>query len=644
MKKLLFLLFLLLLLMNATCYANEEIAEFELESIIVTATRTAKDRKSLPNAVDVITREDIDALGASTLKDVIGSYSGVAIARSNNRSSLSMRGLDAKYSLILINGRRIPSEPDKGYELDRLSLENVERIEIVKGPVSALYGTDALGGVVNIITKAPQEKSLAFRMRQGFFTGDGDHNARYGFTFDTGKQDKARLVLSGDFLDSSSVLKGDGTTYYPFGKRHNLSARFDYKLSDPESLVFNASYMREKNHEYGTFQSMMGLMHTDLYDNNKRTDYSLSYNKELDKGNMHFTAYHSILDKYNDTKNRLTGQYTNARYGYYTISGIEGRLTKKIGDSHELIFGSEYKSELFKGTGITGKGKFTKTYHGVTYQGSEAKTDYYALYLQDEWIVSPKFFVVSALRYDDSDSFTDKICPKLGVTYKANDNWRFKANAGQGFRVPSTNQLYLNLWVVRNGSLVNLVGNRNLKPEKSNSFDFSVEHDFGKSTAKLTFFSTKVKDMIDEVWVSPTKIEFQNVDKADIKGIEADIIMPFSQKFRWTGNYTYLDAKNDLTGERLKNRAHHKISSRLSYMPQEDWHVNLWFDTYFDYWSQPSMNRPLNKSFTITNLNIEKSFDKKHSLALGIENLFNYKSDMLSYPGTFIYMNYKFKL
>lgn len=643
MKKLLCLI--ILLLVSTICHANDAIEEFELESIVVTATRTAKDKKTLPSAVDVITREDIDTLAANTLKDVIGSYSGVAIARSNNRSSLSMRGLDAKYSLLLIDGKRIPAEPDMDYELDRLTLENVERIEIVKGPVSALYGADALGGVVNIITKAPEKKSFTFTTKQGFFTGNGDHNARYSFTFDTGKQDKARFILSGDFLDSTSIFKNDGTTYYPFGKRHNLSARFDYQLSEKEQITLNASYMREKNHEYGTFLSMFGLLQTDLYDNNKRTDYSISYKKQLNKGELYFNAYHSIWDKYNDTKNRLTGQYTNAIYGYYTISGIEARLTQKLGDNHELTFGAEYRPELFKGTGIfTGKGQFSKTYHGVTYQGSEAKTNYYAFYLQDEWLVAPKLFVISALRYDDSDSFTDKVTPKIGVTYKASGNWRFKVNAGKGFRVPSPNQLYLNLLIVRNGALVNFVGNKDLKPENSTSFDFSVEHDFGKNTAKLTFFTSKVKDMIDEVWVAANKIEFQNVNKAGIKGIEADITMPFSNKFKLVGNYTYLDAKNDLTGERLKNRARHKISSRFSYKPAEDWKINFWFDTYLSYWSQPTMNSTFKKSYTVANLNIEKDFDKKHSLALGIENLFNYKNDTLSYPGTFIYMNCKFKL
>lgn len=252
--------------------------------------------------------------------------------------------------------------------------------------------------------------------------------------------------------------------------------------------------------------------------------------------------------------------------------------------------------------------------------------------------------MVTSARYDDSNRFNSNMSPKLGLTYTPEPGWRLKFNAGKGFRVPSANQLYLNLNVTRNGQLVNLIGNPNLKPEDSTTYDVSVERDFGKTTSKLTYFSSKITDMIDEVWVDTAKVEYQNINRARIQGVEAEASSPLSDQLSWSINYTYLDATNDLTGDRLYNRARHKISSRFSYHPENIWTANLWVDSYLGYWFQPNANISENKSYTLWNMNVEKQLAENQSLLFGINNLFNHKDDDLSLPGTFVHINYKIKM
>ncbi|OAM92472.1 outer membrane receptor for ferrienterochelin and colicins [Pelosinus fermentans] len=644
-KKLLLLLVPLLLSTGKSYAETADSHEFDMPEVVVTATKTVMNIQDVPAAVEVITAEDIQSYGAHILKDVIGSAAGVSIMRANGREALSIRGFDARYSMILIDGKRIPAEPDPYYELDRISLENVERIEIVRGPVTSLYGADALGGVVNIITKTASKETFTLRLNQGVLSRTGDRNGRYSFTYDSGKQEKFGMTLSGSYSDSDASLKSNGTTYSPFGERKNMNARFEYSPTDKETLTFTASRMEEDTREYAILQTAMGNVRTDVRDNNDRSQYALSYTKDLSDGELYFNAYRSVWDKYNDTVNRTSGQYINSVYGYTTISGLEARISKKVSDDHLLTLGGEYRPELFRGTGIqTGQGTFTKVFHGKVYEGSEVKTNYSAVYLQDQWTVSPKLLAVASARYDDSNKFESNVSPKIGVTYTPEPGWRVKFNAGQGFRVPSPNQLYLKLNVTRNGNLVSLLGNPSLKPEDSTSYDLSVERDVGNVKSKLTFFTSKITDMIDEAWVDSATVKYQNINRATIQGIEGEISVPLSDRLSWSGNYTYLDATNDLTNTRLYNRARHKLSSRVSYRQSETLTANLWVDSYLHYWFQPAANISTNTSYTLWNMNVEKQLTKNQTLLLGIDNIFNHKDDALSLPGAFIHVDLTMKL
>ena len=645
-KKLIIFLAPMIALMPSSQAVCTELESFTLNEVIVTATKTPLDTKDVPNAVDIITAAEIQSRNAHTLREIIDSLPGVAINRSGGRRALSIRGFDSRYSMILIDGQRIPAEPDADYELDRLALDNIARIEIVRGNASALYGADAMGGIINLITKKSQEPKTVLQFKNSTLTKHGDNEHCYSLSYDSGRQNKMSFTLAADNTKNDAFFKTNGTTFFPFGARSHVDTRLEYQPTSQETWTLSTSYLQEDTNEYGTMSGLGGIIvNTDIHDDNRRQRYSLDYQKSLPGRELSVTAYHSIWEKYNNTINRLSGQYTNSIYGYSTISGLEARLSRKIDNLHKLTVGGEYRPELFRGTGIqSGDGNFSKSFHGKTYTGSEVKTDYSALYVQDEWNLSPQWLMISSLRFDDSNRFESNLSPKIGLTYSPQPDLRFKFNAGTGFRVPSPNQLYMNLNIIRNGSLVSLLGNSSLQPEKSTFYDVSVERDWGHTAGKITFFYSNVKDMIDEVWRASNEIQYQNIGRANIQGVETSIRQPLSERLNWSLNYTYLDATNGATQERLYNRARHKISSQLSYQAPGAWQANLWVDAYRGYYFQPNATTTSERTYTIWNLNFEKQLGKDQSLIVGAANLFNHRDEDLSLPGTILQIGYRIKL
>ena len=157
---------------------------------------------------------------------------------------------------------------------------------------------------------------------------------------------------------------------------------------------------------------------------------------------------------------------------------------------------------------------------------------------------------------------------------------------------------------------VTLTGNPNLKSETSNSYELAVEKDWGKVTAKASYFVNKVENMIDEVYVSVNSLQFQNIGKVTLQGLEAELSYPMGKSWSLSANYMALDAVNDATGNRLFNRPRQKLSARLAYDTQKDWVFNLWTEAYADYLHESSPGVGANKSYMLWNLSGEKKIGR----------------------------------
>lgn len=209
--------------------------------------------------------------------------------------------------------------------------------------------------------------------------------------------------------------------------------------------------------------------------------------------------------------------------------------------------------------------------------------------------------------------------------------------------MPTPNQRFLDLFVMRSGVMASVKGTPNLRSERTNSWDITTEHKFGNVDFSLTYFDNRVKDMIDEVWVAPQAIEYQNINQARIRGVEADLQNIKMGKFRWDVNYTYLNAKDSITGIRLPNRPRHIIAEKISYTPDEKWEANLFVNTHLgEICDKPSLKN-IKKNYTIANFRLNRYFGKHNMLSLGIDNLGNLKDDDLSFAGMTAYVGYRVK-
>ncbi len=616
-----------LLLLSATSYAEDLPAEsFTLDEVVVTATRTEKTTKDVPSAVQVITKQTIEEQGAQTLDDVLRYATGIQLTRNGNasgRSAVSIRGFDSRFSMILIDGKRLSSEIDQNYELDRIPLETIERVEIVRGPVSSLYGTEALGGVINIITKKSKTQAFTLDVGSGWYTNGHNGKDRYSFAYDSGEIGKFSIQVSGSQVENDALFKSSGLTFEPYGTRKNINTTIDYRLSGSETLSFSKGYTEEATYEFVKPASVV----IKARDYVERDENALSYTKKEQDSELFLRFYRSVMDKSLDQYNASTQALANWVRAKRTINAYEGRFTQTLNRQHRLTFGAEYRPETFRGTAVdTKEGYFTVVHpSGQTKTGSTAHLNYSAAYLQDEWNVDGRLLAVISMRYDDSNKFESNLSPKLGLTYKLTDAARLKMNVAQGFRSPTPNQLYQQAPTQK--------GNPNLKSETSHSYDISIEQDWAKSTGKLTFFNNDVSDMIDLVTTSGSNKEYQNISKASIKGVEAEYTRLLSDRLSWSNSYTYLDAVNGATNERLQNRARHVLTSGLSYHNPQGFTANLQAQTFGSYLASPGGE----KSYSLWNLAMSQKLSDHHKLRIGIDNIFNKTDEDIPTLGTYIH-------
>lgn len=614
-------------------YAEET---FQMEETVVTATRTEQNVKETPASVEVITRKDIDTMGADTVVAALKLALNLNLSEAGmTGNQVSLRGMNTNQSLILIDGRRLTGEDTSTtanvYELNRININNVERIEIVRGPVSSLYGSDALGGVINIIMKKSEKPESTI----GLSNSSRQQNASYHF--DLGKQGKWAWALDTLFTDIKRVSRSDTTNMFGPRQFYNLSGTYD--LAENKNL--DVFYERMSEHLKSDFDDGS----RDFY-NNTRNSYGVGLRGRTDRENYELRTYYNELEKNNDTL-QSTGLYSEFDRAKYKTWVIDGKSTVKLDAQHALTFGGEYRTNEYRGTRLEDNGDSASTIneHGISKPISEKEIKYQAAYVQDEWRIGDKLLIIPSLRYDDSNRFESNVSPKLGVTYKFMDNFRFKTNFGKGFKAPSISELYMKMTHRPIPMMTVIVlGNPDLKPEKSTNFDVSLEGETGANFGKITYFYNDVKDLIDyetsHVGMVYTS-KYINIDKAKIKGIELEAGRHLSDTFTLKTAYTYLDAKNSITGEYLDNRAKNKYSVQLHYDAPRQSGISaiLWNE-----WVSNYRYSDENYSYNTLNFTVNKKWNEHYSTYAGIDNIFNKKIDELVLEGRLwrFGMNYTF--
>lgn len=608
---------------SSSGYAAEksDMITYSLDEVVVTATKTELTQKENPRSVEVITKEDIQNTGAISVRDALRTATNIDIVSVNHGGgeNISIRGGDTDGVLILVNGRRVAgenyfmSQGSNAYALDRLNLSNVDHIEILRGPASAIYGSGAMSGVINIITKKSENPEFSV----GVATGTNEMSNYYHY--DTGKNGKVSVNFDVNFsklrnIDSKAgknLLHGPKQAYnlnldYEMDENNNLNLMLDYAKDNLETRMrdFSVSSSAPDDLKYPitSFTSERKTIALTYDGKNSNSDYSLS----ASYSQLNRDPYAADTPGTNEKK--------------YKSWNIEARDTIRTSDNNKLIFGGEYRGDK------------ASIYSG---DNTVKNTDQYSLYLYDEYRVDNKLLLTPAIRYDYHKSFGSHTSPNLGATYFISDKSRFKANYGTSYRAPSVDELY---GAFTHGGIwggMAIVGNPDLKPEKSKGWEISYEQEFGDTTsAKLTYFDNKKEDAISYKieMASPSQMgKFYNIDSTSSKGVEFEIKHDFGKGFTLVGNYNWLDSVDDTTGERLNYNARNTYMAKLMWTEpiKKEWNITAWNKWYTDFQYDSDTVYSVNTfNFTVT-----KRWGDKYRVFAGIDNVFNKDLSDMGYYG-----------
>lgn len=618
------------LCLTATAGA-EELKEYDLDGTVVTATRTAMDSKKVPQSVQVITQQDIKDMAAQNLFDALKLANNISLQKAGMvGNNVQIRGMDNRHTLIMIDGKRMAgedsSETANVYELSRINLDNVERIEIVRGPGSVMYGSDAMGGVINIITK----KSASSKPTYNFSADAGSDERNLSMNFDSGKQGnvtvKAGVRLTNVLENTSGYLEG---TTNMFGNRQHYNFSLDYDLGKNRGIEFAAEYMEED------LQAASTVGQYEWY-NNKRQAFSMNYYGKDNKNDYNIRAYYNQLQK--DFKQAKGDAWMDFDIAQYDSYAIEGKNTVKIDDKHRLTYGAEFRENRSYGTRMAAGGDNVHQLNnlGMSKDASNKAINSYGLYVQDEWQIGDKLLVIPALRVDKHNTFGTNFTPKIGATYSFDEHKRVKVNYGKGYRAPTIFELYAQMRKSMGGMNVTVDGNPNLKPEESTSFDIAFEAEKDNLWGKISYFHNDIKNLIDtQVYFAGyipgsgmnMKAKYVNVDRAEINGIEVEGGINLNKNYTIKTTYNYLDANNKTSGERLSGRAKHNATLQFIYTDNQvnPLTLTLWQEWNIDYRYSWGTSKYKDYTFSTTNLAVNKKINKQLDIFAGVNNIFDKK-------------------
>lgn len=660
----------------------EELPVYSFDEVVVTATRTENDVKKVPASTQVITQEDIKRGGATSVRNALSMYANI-FQKSKVRGGghdIIIRGMETKHSLVMVNGRRISNEADanglgNAMSLDRININDVEKIEIVRGPSSALYGSEAMGGVLNIITKPSKEQTLLTGLEHT------SEDTSHWWHADTGRIGNFSMTLDARFNKINRSMPDTATESDPYGTAQTYNASLNYYVNDHSYVnAYMDYYSQHLKTDMGTpamkpitlttSSGTMSLSGQAMLEGTgskafKQKNYGISWNGKTDKNDWQIQAYMSKFNWSTTSNTKVLGSIPpagmemmfnamlqkkntyNFNHDEHNMWAIEGRDSLRVNDHHRVTFGAEYVKEKVAGTGLgsNGDGVHSITENGTTKSSSEKTLSSYAAYLQDE-IEYGKWFIVPAIRYDHHSAYGSHASPKIGVTYNATDHFRIKANYGDGFKAPSVSQLYYDLDMPMGGpgNWVHLTGNPNLKPERSKSWDLGVEAEFGKGYGSLTYFDNDVDNLIASIPKGKDGnghklYRYENVNKARIKGLENTLGYRFNDTLEFKVTSTLLDAKDTSAGKDLTQRARLSQIYQLIYDDHKDtgWSAVLWnqLDYKFVTGKAWESGESVKKSYSLTNFSLTRKVNKDTRVYGSVQNIFDKKDEDCDLDGRF---------
>jgi len=619
---------------------REKVAKtYKLGEVVVTATKTERAIGELPVSVSVINRKAIESFPARTADDLLESAVGVDTLESDltekTKRSVRLRGVpDQGKTLVLLDGIPLNWPIHGDVEWNEISLENIERIEIVRGPASSLYGSHAMGGVINILTRAPQ-KRFEGKIKQSY----GTHNT-WTSIFDLGgRNDRFGYYLYGRHMETDGYYSAleplPPHSTRNARKAQNFTGRLYWFPDDESRLTLGSLYSNNDRNRGREFENSDRQTAGSYLTYRRDTDGDLDCLSSL---YWHTTDYHTEFDKRNtyDCVDHIEDKYSSHWGGTF-------QLSYPILDWNTLTSGFEYRHNRFH--------QDDEYLLKVRHAYSEGKQDYWSLYVQDEMaFLHDKFLVTLGLREDwwrsydgachdtnpsggvaayddyyDSKNYTS-INPKIGLVYHITDRTDIRSSVGKGFQAPNVFRMYRSF---QRGKKFYL-SNPDLKSEKLISYEVGVDHSFRDDLlARLTFYDSYGDDFIGNRLIGGTTYQVDNFTEVRIWGVEVELKYRVSDHWSSFANYTYNEAKirkNDpdpnLEGKYLENSPPNKFNLGITYDNPSLFRITALLK-YVDMMYGDNENEEKLKPYVTLDIKFQKKIGKNFTTAITCENVFD---------------------
>jgi tonB-dependent receptor plug len=588
--------------------------ETEIKEVVVTATRSQKKLKDVPITVQVVTAEDIKKSQSTDFKTFLeNEFSGINFTYNGGSPNINMMGFGGKYVLFLMNGERMAGETFDNIDYDRIDIDNIERIEIIKGASSSLYGSNAIGGVINIITK---DSKSPLDINAGYLY-DNSRDHKLNLSVGT-KQKWGNLSISSFYKMREPYIITDRISTGGVYNELNVAGFTNYGISP--KLTFNLSpkinlsltpgyYFSERNP--GT---PAGEIVRDRYYNyNLGLKTNIKFN---DNQNLIVSGAFDRYDKYDYFRkiNEKEKKYENE------VWRVSSQYNQNLFKKHTLVAGGEVLSEkllsfMFKNESTGGR--------------ENAQT--YSAFTQQDWVINPAVTIVTGARMDYHSIFKQYFTFRLSGMYRFDETMTIRAGYSGGFRSPTLKELYTN-WFHPWGGGFQLMGNKNLRPETSDNFNVSIDFNFKK--LNLTFITqySKIKDKINLRGNIGDTLRYVNFHgNTDVLSSEVSAIYKLNRNFHFKGSYSYYDI-----GKRRSENRPHTLTFKAEYIPSAKYYIPSIIISG-KYLSRTKIYDDDNSSFvsyapySIWRLQLASKLPLGFTLTGGINNIFGYTADKVGF-------------
>lgn len=657
---------------------TDSLPNYELSEVVITATRTLRQLSSLPLQVQLVKEKEIRSINSSRLSDVLAEQTGlITIPGHTGGEGIQMQGLDVAYTLILVDEMPLVGRTIGQLDLNRISVGDIQQIEIVKGASSSLYGSEALGGVINIITKIPTYGwSATLNHRQSTFeTHDTSVNLGY-------KKEKLEITSYANLYgsDGYNLLNTEVPTVTPY---YNATARtkVKYAFSNRTDLSVSFRYFMQ-NQDYVSTQEKGK---SQIREWNAHTKLNNKYNE---RWSSFFELYATRYKTFENVDQSVSSD-SDANFNQHMIRPeIRGKFSPKS------------LTNITAGLGAN--------FDGVekTYFISDSKMQSYYLYGQLDTYLTEKLNLIGGFRFDLHSEYASQFSPKVAMKYDFSTKIAVKASAGYGYKAPDFRQLYNNFLnssvgytvlgynavpvilpeLIADGEIqtisvdLDTYSQTDLKPESSLSFNVgTMVSPSEKIKVELNFFRNDIKNLIDTQVIATkvsgsTVFSYYNAYKVYTQGIEFNAKYNWSKNVTLSGGYQLLYAKDKEVEKRFKegrvyargdnntifqlakndyfglvNRSRHSANLKLFYNISS-WRANA--NLRAVYRSKYAItdsngNNYIDKydtfvdGYATINAAINKNIGEYVVLGVGSNNMFDYTDpqNISNLPGRMIYIN-----